>query len=644
MSWLAQGKDGLMVEVADNIDPSDPVVKQMLSAKRAASREQMKREMPDLDPTVGMGMGGKLAASVGAGLTNVGQGVQQLMGGKNAPTSQDVEEKRARDEQLKASTDLGVAPDWMPRLGGVAEFAGEMAPTLPLSTAGLAARGASMAGRMGAPQMLTKALGSVAASPVKQAMVGGAAQGALQPLTEDESRGGSAIGGGLVGGAIGKTVPALTKAVRAVKGRYRAEDELLRRLENEAGGNANYVEEMKQRLGPKMGPPSQADLLMADVPETAVTRTGSAGLARVQNETQGARAVAGDWDAFNKRLNESKSDVLTKGLAAGGDRTAAEGVRKSSTDMLRDTAMSAANQGRIGDSGPSIVGAKLNEILQGDAGSTPAVRRIVTMAQQQLNDIDMSTPNAAEKLYALRKTIDDLLYAKPMQFTGDMGDLSNSAKMAKPQAKEIKKAIDEALDSAAWEGTGNTGMWTRYTDEYKGLSRPVETAKASEVMGEQIFTAKGKELPGGVKDIKTGPLAAALAAEKKARFYPNTPTAAPESLGAVESVLRRTQQEEAPFRLERKAGRRQGETEAQMADQRERDIFKGLFRAPARWAGEQVNKQRDIEVTRMLQNPEQALLAIQMAQRARRPLSPAMQEVAKQLGIAGAHTATQPTP
>lgn len=629
MGWTAEGKDGVTVEIPDGVAVDDPRVGQMLSQRRAAVSTQRAADTKEFDPTAGMGMGEKTLASIGGGLTNVGHGVQQMLGLKTAPTSQDVTERRARDEALHKSTDLGIAPDWVPSIGKSAEFVGESLPFAAMPGAGTVA---GVAGKAGAP-LLAKSLGWAAGTPARQAMLAGAAQGALQPLTEEESRGARATGGALVGGAVARALPAAMGAIRKVRPSTRAQDELLKGIEGEAGGNARYVDDIEQRLATAPA----AGTVESRIPQSATTRAQSPAMARTEVDVSGGRAVSGQWDQFYGGINKAESDEARRALAAGGDVGAGKTARKTATDPLREDALRQANEGNAAMVATQEVRNAARDIARGDYGGTVAVKRIVQRVENALDEIAPDSPNAAERLYALRKELGDLLKAPAVG--GD--ELSAAAKMAQPQVLELRKAIDKGLGEASSFGTGGKNVWSEYLTEYQKLSRPVETAEASVDMAAKVFPTGGKMMAGDVPQMQRGPLAQALAVEQRSRFNPSQPAAAPETLEGLQGVLRSVQREEAPFRSAGIAGKRMGDTQRQEIDRMERDLAKGWLRAPIRAASEFINQGRDKELTRMLQNPEAALTAIQMARRAGRPLSPVQEQLLKYMGATSAHGATK---
>ena len=153
MPYEIETKDGIVLQnIPDDVQPDDPRLKAMVAEERMGRRrrspefkaklEADRKEMEKTyDPTVGMGTGEKVLANVGAGMSNLVEGVKQVLPGVKGPTDEELREKRARDEKLAEGTQTGLGADWMPRTGKVLQFAGEVAPTLAIP-GGALARGA----------------------------------------------------------------------------------------------------------------------------------------------------------------------------------------------------------------------------------------------------------------------------------------------------------------------------------------------------------------------------------------------------------------------------------------------------------------------------------------------------------------------
>jgi hypothetical protein len=168
----------------------------------AAIRAKHIDEMPWYD---------KAAVNVGAGIDNVVQGAKQLLPGAKGMDDATLRDKRMRDRELADGTTGGSA----------LQVAGEVLPTLAIP-GGALARGVGMAGR---------GLASLAA----ESGIVGAAGGALQPTTSDESR----TFNSALGGTLGAALPGLLAAAKGGVGmltQWGARDRASAQILKELGG------------------------------------------------------------------------------------------------------------------------------------------------------------------------------------------------------------------------------------------------------------------------------------------------------------------------------------------------------------------------------------------------------------------------
>ena len=644
MSWTAVGKDGVSVQVPDGMTQDDPRIAQLFAEKRAEEKTK------DVGPVGAMG---KLLYG---GAENLVQGAGQLVG--LGPDDKAVAEKRAYMEALKKKTDMGIAPDWAPTLGSVAEFAGETAPLLipGLGQAGMAGRVAAAAPRlartMEAIGGAAKAVPGVgraaeaygAMSPVAQAATAGAVQGAAQPLLSDESRVGRGLEGAAVGSVLQKAVPVLMRLPGKVSNESRAEGRLLKTLQREAeveGPKAGmtpdqYVETMKGKLNP-MGPQRQFE---DQLKESAATRMQSPGVAALEKETGSTEAVLPSSRSFNKDVNEAQVGVLEQGFEAPGTVKEAKAARDAAASTKMNEAYDAANTNRVDLEALREID-PVNQFIKDQYGANPNVKTVTTQVQTYLDALKEGQGgephkilDPAEHLHNLRKQLTDALYS-PTQLENSALQVAAKDKMARGKIQQLIKSIDDTLDSAS------SGKWGEWKNVYESQSRGVEAARSARTAQETITPDLGKTMTGEVPEIKLGPLRQAMKNEQRSRFSPEQSAFAPDTEAAIQAVGRNINRAGGPAATAAKPGQRFGETAEQTADTRARDAFKGVVRSFARPVVEWAQAGRNKELWKMLENPEAALTAINMAQRARRPLTETQQELLKYFSQYAAHGATE---
>lgn len=172
------------------------------------------------DPTEGMSTGEKLAAGAGKSIYDLGRGIRQLgvEAGSMIGLVDDATVHRLR--QQEAAQRQADAP-LMATGAGKAGYLGGAIATIPL--AGSAIRGLGAAGQAAGATRAGQAIQSggraiMAPTGIRQAAAVGGAVGAMQPVTEDESRAGNVAigaGAGIGGEAIGRGLGRLVRPVRS---------------------------------------------------------------------------------------------------------------------------------------------------------------------------------------------------------------------------------------------------------------------------------------------------------------------------------------------------------------------------------------------------------------------------------------------
>jgi hypothetical protein len=424
------------------------------------------------DPTEGMSWGHKALVNLGAGIDTTWQGAKQLVG--QGMTDEQLQEKRRMDQHLADQT-AG---------GGLIQLAGEIAPTIPLG--------------MGAGAAATRIGGlarAAAASPSLSAAGGGALQGALQPVTSDESRlqnTGLGAAGGMVaptalklalkgGGAVGRGVGGAAQRFAAAI----PEDAALiggigaRAAEAQGGKRAATV--IKDATG---------NIIPADqyVPHAAVSAQGGRPSAAVATQDsalasleQGSRTGGGQhWLPFDTANKEARWNALDKGLQDQPDLDKAlananqigAGVKQIYHGIPETpffTAMDDFYQKlQVAKASPQYLG-------------NPAVKSAVDYVEKAMHEAGTVTP---ELLHNLRRTVAQGLTGVP-----GMGDAGVRAASNEPFVISLAHAMDQVLDASS---TGGFGAWK--SDYAKAMGK-AEAAKADmRVRGKFFDEATGTPL------------------------------------------------------------------------------------------------------------------------------------------------------
>lgn len=423
--------------------------------------------------------GQRALANLGAGFDTAWQGAKQLgsMVGIGEGVSDDELRQSRSDKQRLAESTGG---------GGLLQLAGEVAPTVvaPLGAgAGLARLAVAGA-------------------------AGGAAAGALQPVTSDESRAGN-IALGAAGGAVapaafravGKVLPLATARGREAARTAKAGRVLTRTLGNDAGTVAQRLEAQN------------ASHITGGIPLTAAEKAGDSRLARM--ELAARKELPEEFAELGRRQNDAIYDAaVNRAGVEGTDQflNIAKNARDIATSPLRDTALQ--NAGKYKHLATALQG-DVDAVLQRAAEGSPAQ----TLAGLVQRNIDAGA--SPEKLYDLRKLIQSKL-SGPMT-PGD--DVAAIVKGAEREAMGFIKAIDRTLDNAA-SRKNLPNAWLRYLDEYKRQSPAVSSSRAQQQINE-VLSDIGRPTIGGTPEVSRSVLSRALGrfGETKQGFDRLTPGA-----------------------------------------------------------------------------------------------------------------------
>ncbi len=249
--------------------------------------------------TTGMSTYDKTAANVGAGATNVWQGLKQAFTfgeEKNKAMDADVAGKRARDDELAGSIKGGRA----------LQVAGEILPTL--IPGGAAVKGITSLPRLGTLAARYGIGTRVLPTLVAEGALTGAGTGALSPTTEDEST----LANALIGGTLGAGAPGAAAGLAKLGQKYLlgANRAAGRKLAGELGPRAAKAErdlaQYAQRVARGVDEPPSSTAMITQAPEHGEREL----VARA------SKLTGGTWGEFDKALNNARWDILDRNLAS----------------------------------------------------------------------------------------------------------------------------------------------------------------------------------------------------------------------------------------------------------------------------------------------------------------------------------------
>lgn len=476
----------------------------------AAVEKQTAEDRVTYDPTKGMGTLEKARANLGAGIDSAWQGFKQIMPGMKGAGDEEIRDKRARDQQLADSTDMGVGADWMPTLGKVTQFAGEVLPTLAIPAGALTGAG-SRAVSAAAPR-LTRAVQTMFGGPVRAGAVAGAAGGALMPTTSDESR--------LVNTGIGAAAGAALPGALAV---YKAGRTAL------TGAGAR--ESAGRMMGVTHDTPLPADPAAMsirgaeNVPLSTAATYGDEGLAGLELASRGGgRPTA---DAAWSNLDRSTRNEVWKNVEEGTQRAGTEGERRAERSagwQERETRAMDNVQPRKWKNERERLRFDIDEALRSPQGEGE-MRPILMEIQRQMEKYgDQFSP---ELLAGLRSRMNGKVRGSPT-------DPFTSAPMSDPYYMSLKDAFDRILTNV----TG--GRWAQLPKGYARESIPVAQAKAETSVQRHFQTPEGTprvSAPEGVPEVTEAGLRKSITGPEMLNKRGAAPTFAPDSERVLKGTL-----------------------------------------------------------------------------------------------------------
>jgi hypothetical protein len=447
---------------------------------RAKKSDEAMRKMAD--PTADMSGTEKVLANIGAGMSNLGQGLQstytKVFGSDadKAAMDQDVLEKRRLDEQLANATTGGSA----------LQLAGEVAPTLAIPAGGFASGAAGLAGKV-----LPKALGAVgeglAGSTVADAALAGGLSGALAPTTSDESTLGRMAAGAALGGAVpflgAKAADAVSRINPFGTGERAAAQAVGEKLGDQGGDAIAAAQKLADQLR-AMSPQAAtgaADLAgsaagdvagqaAGGIPLSVASRLNSPELAWLEIGSR-ARGAPG-WSQLDTNYAQAVSDALRQATSEGSEIGSRIQTRNANWNANMADALKNADPEVFADHVQALQN-HVNDWLAHDPERFDApVRKVYQQLQSDLNEAGESFN--PQDMQVIRRA-----------FNGRANPQAATAYKAAPRESAAIQDVVGRMDDALNASTG--GKWDAVKSGYTADVASVNEAKSAQQLADKYW-------------------------------------------------------------------------------------------------------------------------------------------------------------
>lgn len=609
MPYTLRTKDGITLDnIPDDVDPNDQRLKSLVNDRRVkqrqerfnspefqakvAAQEEADREL--YNPTKGMSGGEKVAANLGAGITNFGRGLAQLalpksMEAQFGITDESTNEKRARDDLLAQNTTGGKA----------LQILGEATP-------GLMIPGGAVARGLGALPKAGNALraAGVGTRAVPTLMAEGAALGGMEGLITPTTSNESALANTMVGAAGGAAVPA---ALGLGKMGLRP---FSRGLQQEQV--ATKLGELIPASAPVAKTASASSKRVVDAPQSLAALTQNPEVAALEMAARANPGTAASWARFDETAGNARWKALTDVL--GSDKTVE--AAKKETDAFANTAIpevfKAVNKTKLAESVRDFGSAVQGRLNASVKGADPAGQEVYGYVKQALEAGDGSP----RMLWNIRKTLSNWIDGTPPP--GKEG--TRGTKLDR-EIMEVRNAIDNTLNRS----TGGK-KWSRFLERFGEYAQKEKAQKAGQnirnaFFDETLASTRGPTTAAGNPAVTRAKLESALQRFGKDDFGE---TLNWEQRNVVDQVMSDLRADEILQRAKSSMTSKGGSQTAPLLALMKREGVKTggpWLTEMAQWLGNvSADKQRAV-LNDVLQSPEDALTVIRQAERLKRPLS-----------------------
>ncbi len=301
---------------------------------------------------------------------------------------------------------------------------------------------------------LAQALKGSTAAGVGSEVAGDIAEGTPY---EGIARAGGAIAAGPAAWATGKAISKATGTVKDVTapffkgGREKIVGNVLRKSAADADA---AIAELK----------AAQEIVPGSVPTTAEAAKdyGLISLQKAVRNEAPNQAIMAERSAAQ---NEARQALLKEIGGTTEDISVMKKTRELTTGPMREEAFKLSKSVQSG-----FMDNMLDSVLQSPPGARQSVEGAIRWVRSRIGK-----ETDPRRLYEIRKDINDAMQGK---FSGDLADL----KLAKSQLKDIKTALDDAIDQAA---PGYKG----YLEEYAAQSKPITQKELIQELGRRAELA-----------------------------------------------------------------------------------------------------------------------------------------------------------
>lgn len=407
----------------------------------------------EYNPISEMSATDRVRANVGAGLTNVWQGVKQAalpeaLEPRYGASEADVAGKRQIDRRLANSVEGGTA--W--------QIAGEALPFFAVPAGGVA-RGMTAIPKVGNALAAAGVGSRVLPSMIAEGAAIGGAAGAAMPVAEGESRGFNALTSAVGGAAIPAAVGGLGRVYRSLPlpgSRGLQERAVSRTMAREIPAPGRVAKDIDRALrAPRVTETPSTAVLLQD-PRMASTELAyrampefSAGWQQMDDAANRAR-----WDALDSTLGSTETVQAAREVTDAYKRDAFP-------KFLKSVNRGELNKQSIGFE--SAVQARLNSAIQNADENAQQVYGYIMQQKQK------GARFSPQSLWNIRQTLKSWIEGvPPAGYEGTRG-----AKIDRP-IKEVTDAIDSMLNTSS----GN--QWRRFLDGLAENLQKETTQKAGQ--------------------------------------------------------------------------------------------------------------------------------------------------------------------
>ncbi len=494
MPYDIRTKDGITLKnIPDDWKPDDPRLQQAVQQRRLqlthqralqpeSNIDRMKRTNPgDFDPeseayknkyaaTSGMTGTEKVFSNLGAGLTNFGQGLAQLVLPKPVErafgiTDEAIDEKRHFDENLAKGTTGGK----------FIQLAGEAAPMF-LVPGGSVARGLTKLPGIGASAARIGIGSKVLPSIMAEGGVLGAASGAITPTKSDESTLANTALGGVGGALLPAGLMGLGKLARpfvpALRQRKVAED-----LASTLDTSPPALTQMQRKI-------NASNKSVVEAPQSTAVATQNDELAKLEMAARANPETSSPWVAMDEATNNARWKALDETLGNQKTVDAAKSATDSYINVAKPEVMKAMRPKKLANGIADLQAATKAKLEHAEANRN----NWASVVYKKLRDEINASNKSADSLWNIRKTLREWQEGTPPP-----GFEQTRAPKGDRAIQEAVGAIDEVLNRASHK------RWSKFIEKVGEFSRK----EAEQRAGQNIRNSFLSEVTGDLRSATT---------------------------------------------------------------------------------------------------------------------------------------------